>query len=165
MLQGSGSCCLDTPWRLLCHQEQCFRGTSYVVFCLLLLARRKTGFFQIQLLAVHMRPSGQFVDNLPGIALPNCLVLGTGNPQGVPRHVEFGMLLRDWSHILGFAGWCRVQQRHALKNVGMTREDCVCMQSKFMLYLGMKEKSYFREKLAWKRGSFSPADELGFCKH
>lgn len=53
----------------------------------------------------------------------------------------------------------------ALKSVHMTREYCVYMQSKLVLYVGMKEKSYFREKLAWKRGSFSLPDELGICKH
>lgn len=72
-------------------------------------------------------------------------MLGTGNPPGVPRHVEFSMLLRGWSHILWFAGWCRAQQRQVLKNVDMTREYCVCMWIKLVLYLGMKEKSYFRE--------------------
>lgn len=79
--------------------------------------------------------------------MPNCLMVGAGNPPGVPRHVEFSMLLRGWSHVLGFAGWCRVQQRHMLRSVGMTREYWVCMQIKLVLHLGMKEKSYFREKL------------------
>lgn len=53
---------------------------------------------------VHMRPHRQFVDNLSGIALPNCLMLGTNNPPGVPRCVEFSMLLRGWNCISGFAG-------------------------------------------------------------
>lgn len=35
-----------------------------------------------------------FVDNLPGIALPDFLVLGTG----VLRQVEFNKLSRGWSH-------------------------------------------------------------------
>jgi len=66
--------------------------------------------------------------------------LGTDNPPGVPRHVEFSVLLRGWSRILGFAGWSRVHQRHMLRNVDMTIEYCVCMQIKLVLYLGMKEK-------------------------
>lgn len=133
------------------------------VACPLQLARRKKEFFQIQLLAVHMRPPRQFVDSLPGIALPNCLLLGASNPPVVPRCVEYSMLLRGWSCILGFAGWCRVQQRQAIKSVGMTR--VLCMQIKLVLFLEIRVKSYFREKLAWKRSSFLPSDELGFSKH
>lgn len=54
-----------------------------VVFCPLLLAKR-IGFFEEQLLAIYTRLLRQFVENLPGIALPNCLLLGTD----VPRHID-----------------------------------------------------------------------------
>lgn len=136
--------------------------TLYVA-CPLQLARRKKSYSKCTRFHVHMRPPRQFVDSLPGIALPNCLMLGTSNPPGVPRCAEFSMLLRGWSCVLGFAGWCRVQQRQAIKSVGMTRVPCMLI--KLMLFLRIRVKSYFREKLAWKRSSFSRSDELGFSKH
>lgn len=112
---------------------------------------------------MYTRPHRQFVDNLPGTALPDCLMLGTSNPPGVPRCVEFSMLLRGWNCISGFAGWYRLLQRQAMKSVGTTR--VLCTQIKLVIFLRIRVKSYFREKVAWKKSCFLPSDELGFSKH
>lgn len=102
---------------------------------------------------MYTRPLRQFVDSLPGIALPNCLMLGISNPPGVPRCADFSMLLRGWSCILGFAGWCRVRQRQAIKSVGMTR--VLCMQIKLMLFLGISEKLLQRKTSMEKKLLFA----------